>query len=71
MIKRNIYFTEMYKKAYPDLQKEKQCGNEQKLWLRQDKRRKDQEQYKKTMTELKGRAGKFHKSRTTILVKTV
>ena len=35
--KKYIHFIEMYRKSYPDLQKEKQYRNAQKLCLRQEK----------------------------------
>ena len=38
----------MYRKAYPDLQKEKQYRNGQELAGRQETVKKDKEQYKKT-----------------------
>ena len=47
----------MYRKCYPHIQKGKQYRNGQKLWL---KMQKDQEQCKKIIIELKGRAAKFH-----------
>ena len=59
--KKYIHFIELYRKDYPVLQREKQFRNGQELWL---KVRKDQEQYEKTIIELKGRTGKFHKSST-------
>ena len=58
----------MYKrKVYPDLEKEKHM-NGGESWLRM---KKDQEQYEKTIIELKGRAARFHKSSTTFWVKVV
>ena len=61
MTKRNIYPF-----SCPDLQKEKQYRNEQKLWL---KVKKVQEQHEEIIIELKGRAVKFYKSSITFLGK--
>lgn len=46
------FYWNVYRKSYPDLQKEKQNRNGQELWL---KVKRDQEQYEKII-ELKRRA---------------
>ena len=50
----NIFIKE-YKKAYPNLPKEKQYKNGQELW---NKIKKDQERYDKTIIEIREKASK-------------
>ena len=66
-LKKYIHFIEMYRKAYPDLQK-KVYRSGLELWLNV---KKDQKQHENTIIELKGRAGKFCKSSRTFWAKAV
>ena len=59
---------EMYRKANPDLRKEKEYRDERELLL---KVKKDQEQYETTFTESKGTAAKFHKLNITFWAKAI
>ena len=57
----------MYKERFTQTLKKKNMNGDES-WLRM---KKDQEQYEKTIIELKGRGARFHKSSTIFWVKAV